>query len=100
LQREGCRSQSGCAVVMVPANAPSPVSHLMQSFSAAAYRGKTVRLRAWLRLDAADPVDRAQIFLSVDRAGRQTEFFDRMDSRSAEWTPCDIVSRIDDDATF
>ena len=46
----GCRSNPGCAVVLVPANAPRPFSTIMQSFSAAPYRGKTVRLRAWLRV--------------------------------------------------
>ncbi len=103
LQREGCRSKSGCALVLLPANALSPFSNLMQAFNAAAYRGKTVRLRAWLRLEAADADDRARMWLSVDRAGRQAGFFDDMKDRpvrSAEWTPCEIVSKVDEDATF
>ena len=103
LRRSGCRSRLGCAVVRVPANAPTPVASLMQSFSAAAYRGKTVRLRAWLRLEASDSEDKAQMLLSVDRANRQSGFSDNMNDRpvrSAEWTRCEIVCPVDRDATF
>jgi tetratricopeptide (TPR) repeat protein len=102
LRRDGCRGGSGCAVVMVPPNAPSPLGHLMQNFSAAPYRGQTVRLRAWLRLEASAPEDRAQMMLSVDRANRQQGFFDNMEDRpvrSAEWTRCDLTAHIDPDAT-
>jgi hypothetical protein len=102
LSRTGCRS-GGCAVVMAPAHAPRPLSTIMQSFSATPYRGKTVRFRAWLRVEAGNGDDSAQMFLSVDRENHQTGFFDNMDDRpmrSAEWTRCDIVCRIDDDARF
>lgn len=103
LRRVGCRTGGGCAIVRVPPKAPSPVSSLMQSFSAAAYRGKTIRLRAWLRLESVDAQDHAQMFLRVDRANRQTGFFDNMSDRpvrSAEWTRCEIVCPVDGDATF
>ncbi len=103
LHRTGCRTGAGCAIVRVPDNAPSPVSSLMQSFSAAAYRGRTVRLRAWIRVESADPQDRAQMFLSVDRPNRQTGFLDNMSDRpirSAEWTRCEIVAPVVGDATF
>ena len=103
LRHAGCRSTIGCVVVLVPSNAPHPISHLMQSFSAAPYRGATMRLRAWLRLEAAQPDDRAQMWLSVDRENHRRGFFDNMDNRpvrSAEWTRCEIVGRIDDDAKF
>jgi hypothetical protein len=102
LRRSGCRSSTGCAVVLVPPNAP-PLTQLMQSFSAGPYRGMTVRLRAWLRVDASQPEDRAQMRLSIDRAGHQSGFFDNMDDRplrSAEWTLCEITGRVDRDATF
>jgi hypothetical protein len=112
LRRDGCRSRTGCAVVMAPVNVPRPEGNLMQSFNAAAYRGKTVRLRAWLRLDQffpsptgglrfPDPADRGQLWLKVERPNRRTGFSDSMDDRpvrSAEWTPCEIVGEIDEDA--
>ncbi len=103
LRRTECRSGIGCAVLMVPANAPRPLSYLMQSFGAAAFRGKTVRLRAWLRLEAVGQDDRAQMWLSVDRERHRSGFFDNMDDRpvrSGAWTECEIVGRINDDAAF
>ena len=103
LRRTGCRSGAGCAAIRVPPNALSPVASLMQSFSAAAYRGNTIRLRAWVRLESADSQDHAQMFLRVDRANRQTGFFDNMSDRpvrSAELTRCEIVCPVDRDATF
>lgn len=118
LRRADCHSGVGCAVVLVPSNAPRPFGYLMQSFNAALYRGVTVRLRAWLRLEprpvndlvtswlrmeASPAEDRAQMRLSVDRPQHRSGFFDNMDERPVrtnEWTRCEITGRIDDDARF
>jgi hypothetical protein len=103
LRAQGCMTRARCAIVMVPENAPVHAGNLMQSFSATAYRGKTVRLRAWLRLEASAPEDRAQMWLSVDRANDRKGFFDNMNDRpvvSADWTLCEIQTRVNDDATF
>jgi hypothetical protein len=113
LRRDGCRSNTGCALVMVPQNVPRPVGNLMQSFSAVAYRGKTVRLRAWVRLETffvtsigirlPDPEDRAQMWLNVERANRRNGFSDNMDDRpvrSPEWSLCEITGEIGEDARF
>ena len=103
MRRSGCMKNSACAVVLVPENAPVHVGNLMQSFSATAYRGKTLRLTAWLRLQAVDPDDRAQMWLSVDRANDQKGFFDNMSDRpvrAVEWTECEIRTKVDADATF
>jgi hypothetical protein len=102
LRRSGCRSGIGCAVVLTPANAPSPFGSLMQSFGAAPYRGKTIRLRAWLRVEGFAPGDRGQIWLSVDRMSRQSGFLEKSDRSvdSEEWTRCEISSDIASDATF
>jgi len=102
LRRSGCMTHRDCAVVLVPENAPVRVGNLMQSFRAAAYRGKTVRLTAWLRLEANAPDDRAQMWLGVDRADDKKGFFDDMINRavrSSEWTFSEIRARIDSDAT-
>ena len=101
LRRSGCMNRNSCAVVLVPDNAPVQVGNLMQSFKAAAYRGKIVRLTAWLRLEAIGPEDRAQMWLGVDRAGDKKGFFDDMSNRavrSSEWTLSEIRARIDPDA--
>ena len=111
---EVCHSSVGCAVVLAPSNVPRPIGTLMQSFSAAAYAGKTVRLRAWLRLEVYFPdaklgvrlpegEDRAQMWLNVERPNRQKGFSDDMDDRpvrTSNWTRCEIVARINDDARF
>lgn len=95
-RNKGCMTGGTCAVVLVPENAPVHVGHLMQSFSAAAYRGKTIRFRAWLRLEAVNETDHAQIWMSVDRSGNISD----RPVRSSEWTQCEIVTRINSDATF
>ena len=103
VRRKGCRSGVGCAVVLAPGDGTNSIGNLMQSFSAAAYRGKTVRLRAWLRLESSSPADRAQMWFRVDRMNGQNGFFDNMDDRpvqSAQWTSCEIASQIDGDAQF
>jgi len=113
LRRDGCRSRIGCAVVLVPLNIPKAVGELMQSFSAAAYRGKTVRLRAWLRLENSyvtptgihlpsdNGGDSAQMWLKVERAKKRLGFSDTGDDHpvlSDEWTQRVIIGTIDDDA--
>jgi hypothetical protein len=103
LRTTGCLSRPNCAVVLVPENDPARIGNLMQSFSAAAYRGKTIRLRAWLRLDAQAADDHAQMWLSVDRANDRRGFFDNMSGRpvvTAEWTQVQIQTQVDRDATF
>ncbi len=106
LRRKGCRTTNGnCAVVIAPATAVSSdsVGNLMQSFRAAAYRGKTVRLRAWVRVEAGGPGDRAQMWLRVDRPNGKVGFLEDMDGRpvrAAAWTSCEIVAEIDSDAQF
>lgn len=111
---EGCRGRAGCAVVTAPGNVPRPIGNLMQSFSAAAYAGRTVRLRAWVRLERIfktpggflhlpEGDDRAQMWLNVERANHRTGFSDNMDDRpvrSGEWTRCEIVGEINEDARF
>jgi hypothetical protein len=114
VQRDRCRSRSGCAVVVAPANVPRAIGNLMQSFSAAAYSGKLVRLRAWLRLESIfvspalglrlpAPEDRAQLWLTVERTNRRKGFSENMDDRpvrSSDWTESEIVGEIDKDAQF
>jgi hypothetical protein len=113
LRRADCHSRVGCAVVQAPATAPNAIGNLMQSFSAAAYRGKTVRLSASLRLESFFPTsiglhfpsaeDRAQLWFKVERANRRTGFSDNMDDRpvrSDQWTRCEITGMVDDDAQF
>jgi hypothetical protein len=104
LSRGGCRSARGCATLGAPVGPPTArfrFGNLMQTFSAAAYRGKTVRLHAWLRVDGDGPEDRTQMWLRVDRPNRQVGFFDNMQNRpvhSSKWTSCEIVGKVAPDA--
>lgn len=113
LRREGCRSHMGCAVVIAATNVPRSEGTLMQKFRAAAYRGKTVRLRAWIKLQSVifdgptfrlpTPEDRAQLWMNVVRLNKRIGFSDNMDDRpvrSPDWTRCEIVGEIDEDAEF
>jgi hypothetical protein len=87
-------------------NSPVGVGNLYQSISAAAYRGKTIRLRAWLRLEGvADPSDRAQLWLSVDRGQGTVQSFEKTNGmirpvQSDEWAEREIIAEIAQDATF
>jgi hypothetical protein len=106
LSRKGCRSGNGCAVVTAPATASGELGYgfLMQSFSAAAYRGKSVRLRAWVRVEPSAPGDRAHIALHVSGPNRKPGLWADMDQqpdlRSPKWVSCELTGRIDDDAQF
>jgi hypothetical protein len=101
-RNSGCAVGPSCAVVIgSPAPEPKTFGNLMQNFSAAAYRGKTIRLRAKLKIDAVDTNDWAQMWLRVDRPDRQMGFFDNMDDRpvqTATWTDVETVGKIDPDA--
>lgn len=103
LRREGCRSESGCAVVLVPAHALKKdlFGNLMQQISADAYRGRTLQIRAWLRLDAEEASASAQMWFRVDRKNGVMGFFDNMMDRpvrSAAWRRAEIVGEIAADA--
>ena len=111
ISHDGCRSRS-CAVVIAQANVPGQAGILKQSFAAAPYRGKTVRLRGWLRIDRVFTTsfgsirlqgedDRAQLWLRVVRPKGEIGFSDSMDDRpvrNSDWTEAGITGQIDEDA--
>ncbi len=63
IQHQGCRENTTCAVIT---GSSTPIANafgnLMQSFSAVAYRGKTIKLRAFLKMDSTNPDDGAQMW--------------------------------------
>jgi hypothetical protein len=109
LRRKGCRGKNACVALIAPA-APAASSdspgRLMQSFSAAAYRGKVVRLRAWMKVDAGAPGDHAQIFLQADGLNRRSGFRKEqflqanLDPRVPGWTFFELSGAVDKDAQF
>ena len=96
----GCPAGLSCTVVLVPGGAPIRVSgDFMQSFSAAAYRGKTVRLHARVRVENGDADSHAQLWISVDRAkGAGDRIMDRP-VLQGDWSPTSVSAHVDEDAT-
>ena len=98
---EGCREGAAC-VQVTPGPAPDAAAPgiLLQSVDAAAYRGKLVRFRAAVRVTDGG---RAGLWLRVDRADRQTGFFDNMSARpilaQPNWRHFEINGFVDADAT-
>jgi hypothetical protein len=76
---------------------PSGGGMFLQSFDATAFRGKQVRYRAWLRLEA---LCCAQLFLRVDRpsgAGFRG-YSPNSKAASSGWTLHEVEAKIDSDA--
>jgi len=106
-RREGCRGDRGCAVMLAPtALVPDTFGNFMQSFDATPYRGKTVHLRAFVRVAATlragrAPTDHAQMWLRVDLPKQQMGFFDDMGDRSitsSQWASYEITGAVAPDA--
>jgi len=97
LRTEGCRGESRCAVLLPPAALPPDSSgSLSQTFDAAPFRGKSIRLRALVRVEG-----RAQMWLRVGLPNRQMGFFDDMGDRpitSSEWKTYEINGAVAADA--
>jgi hypothetical protein len=111
VRRKGCRGKGSCAVLIAPAVPPDSTGRLMQSFSAAAYRGKVVKLSAWMKVDSGAPGDHAQIFLQADGPNRRSGFRSEkpLQANLSEqvlvygapaWKFMEVTGRVDKDAQF
>jgi len=94
-----------CAVLLREGTGAAGFGNLMQNVDAAPYRGKRIRLKGQLRLDAkAGPGTAAQMWFRVDREGEKSGFFDNMQERpvrflpSSAWTLVEIVGDVATDA--
>lgn len=102
--KKGCHSGSRCGLLIAPTVRSAGYGSVLQTFSAEAYRGKTVRLRAWLRLQQANAADQGRLWLRTGQAGdtlsaeNLLDHLDYRQVRSTEWTPLEIVRRVDDNA--
>jgi tetratricopeptide (TPR) repeat protein len=96
-KESGCPAGLSCTVVLVPAGAPIRVTgDFAQSFSAAPYRGKTVRLRARVRAES----DAAQLWLSIDRPkGAGDRIADRP-VQPGDGAATNVSAHVDEDATL
>lgn len=85
-----------------PGGTPAEFGNLLQATDAAPYRGKRVRYRAWVRTQLAPGMNRAGIWLRVDRAEGRRGFFDNMEARpilgTTGWRAYEIVGDVAPDA--
>lgn len=87
------------AAATAPAN-PTAFTAFAQVIQAAPYQGKTIRLRARVRVTNPDS-GAAGLWLQVDRADQALGFFDNMQNRpvrSAEWREYEIQGPVAGDA--
>ncbi|HUB82038.1 MAG TPA: erythromycin esterase family protein [Bryobacteraceae bacterium] len=101
-EHEGCHGQSPCATLSAPATAVADsLGTLMQSFAAMPFRGQTVQLRGWVRMEKKAPGGHAQMLLHVSRPDFQQGFADTMADRpivSGEWAQYEIEGYVAQDA--
>jgi Erythromycin esterase len=101
-QIEGCHGNGACAVLAASANsAADSFGSMMQSFGAEPFRGKTVMLRAWVRVEKRASGDHAQMLLHVGRPNLQPGFVDNMANRpitTGEWGQYEIRGDVAQDA--
>ncbi len=99
---EGTHSGKACGLLesMEPAS-PRHFANLSQSVDPTPFRGRKVRLRAWVRAEPADANGRAQLWVRVDRRRVGDGFFDNMDDRPIRdpaWRPYTVEGFVDPDA--
>jgi len=99
VRHEGCKSGVGCALLSPSAGSTAKVGTIRQMFAADEFRGRTVRLRAWIRVEKTEAADRAQMWLQANRPGGQMGLSDSSRSiTSSDWQSYEIVGDVDADA--
>lgn len=90
VSHEGCQIGPSCAILFAPAQTPAgSFGALVQTVDAVQYRGKTVRLRAWVKLASAAEGNLARLFIQ-DR----NNMFGR-EIRDTDWTEYEAIRSID-----
>ena len=88
---EKARQGKHCVRIRTAKAKDPEVAVLLRTIDATPYRGSSIRLRGALRIEAAKPEDRVQLWLRVDREGDKTGFFDNMNDRPVrqrDWSGC------------
>jgi hypothetical protein len=89
-----CRGTAPCAVLTGPATATAENSgNLLQDFDAAPFRGKRVKLRAWIKIEVGALGDKAHMLLRVNLPNAGTGVPDSIEERSvvsSEWKSYEI----------
>ena len=96
LRREGCRTGSGCAVLMSgPETRKGSAGAILQEFAAAPYLGKRMRLRAWVKLEEGRRTDAIKLMLATDGEKSEETFVQKGRGVSApEWTLAEVEGKV------
>ncbi len=84
-----------------PLASGSAIGTVSQAVDAVPWRGREIRLRAWVKVEPASSRDSGHLWLRVDREAGGYGFFDNMDGRpirAPEWKAYSIAGSVDDDA--
>jgi hypothetical protein len=79
VRRDGCHDGQQCAVLESTQSEGTDPGNLMQRFRADPYKGKAIKVRAWLRSESTDPKSDVELWMRVDRKGGLSDLFDTSD---------------------
>ena len=74
---------------------------ISQGVDATEYRGKEIRLKAFVKANVKSSGNQGQLWLRIDRENQKRGFFDNMDDRPIKldrWKEYETIGRVDDDA--
>ena len=92
---EGCRGGRGCAVVIAGPHVENRIAGaLVQQCSALPYRGKRMRLRAWVKLGNARKSDRIKVIFTTDGESSAETFVQKGGVNAAEWTLAEVDGKV------
>jgi len=100
VRKQGCRSGTGCAVIVAgPKVESSGAGTLAQVFDGTPYRDKTMRLRAWVRLDGGRRGEQIRVLFAVDGEKKSAEYVQTGGVRAGEWTLAEVKGKAPKDAS-
>jgi len=100
LRKQGCHTGAGCAVIVAgPKVESTGAGTLAQAFDATPYREKTMRLRAWVRLDGGRRGERIRVLFAVDGEKKSAEYVQKGGVRAGEWTLAEVKGKVPKDAS-
>src|SRR5207244_10432711 len=100
VRKLGCHAGTGCAVIVAGPKVESRgAGTLAQAFDATPYREKTMRLRAWVRLDGGRRGERIRVVFAVDGEKKSAEYVQKGGVWSGEWTLAEVTGKVPKDAS-
>ena len=91
----GCRSGGGCVQLTGgPRVESNNTGVLTQEFSAEPYRGKRMRLRAWVRLEAGKKKGSIRVAFATSGERGEAEFWQKGRVESGEWMRAEVEGKV------